>query len=72
MCAGRPGGTVEEMIEGGDSFHALKGRSFLPPEVISDTALHLNSDLAAAVTGVTIPVDAGHLLLTGTNPSAVR
>jgi (+)-trans-carveol dehydrogenase len=29
-------------------------------------------DLAAKVTGVTIPVDAGHLILTGINPSPVR
>lgn len=71
MFAGHPGGTVDDMLEGGYSFHALKGRSFLPPEVIADTALYLNSHLAAAVTGVTIPVDAGHLLLTGVNPAPV-
>ncbi len=39
------------------------------PQVI---ALYLNSDLAAKVTGVTIPVDAGHLILTGVNPQPVR
>ncbi len=32
----------------------------MDPQVIADTALYLNSDLAAKVTGVTIPVDAGH------------
>lgn len=72
MFAGGEKGTPEAMIEGGYSFHALKGRSFLPPQVIADTALYLNSDLAAAVTGVTIPVDAGHLLLTGVNQNPVR
>ena len=72
MFAGHPDGTVDDMMEGGYSFHALKGRSFLPPEVIADTALYLNSHLAAAVTGVTIPVDAGHLLLTGVNQAPVR
>jgi hypothetical protein len=30
----------------------------MDPHVIADTALHLNSGLAAKVTGVTIPVDA--------------
>jgi len=35
----------------------------MDPQVIADTALYLNSDLAAKVTGVTIPVDAGHLIL---------
>lgn len=72
MFAGHPGGTPDDLIVGGYSFHALKGRSFLPPEVIADTALYLNSHLAAAVTGVTIPVDAGHMLLTGVNPAPVR
>jgi SDR family mycofactocin-dependent oxidoreductase len=72
MFAGHEGGTEADLIEGGYHFHALKGRTFLSPQVIADTALYLNSDLAAAVTGVTIPVDAGHLLLTGVNPAPVR
>ncbi len=72
MFAGHEGGTEADLIEGGYHFHALKGRTFMPPEVIADTALYLNSDLAAAVTGVTIPVDAGHMLLTGVNPAPVR
>ena len=49
------------MIDGGYHFAALKGTTFMDPQVIADTALYLNSDLAAKVTGVTIPVDAGHL-----------
>jgi SDR family mycofactocin-dependent oxidoreductase len=72
MFAGHEGGTEADLIEGGYHFHALKGMTFMPPQVIADTALYLNSDLAAAVTGVTIPVDAGHLLLTGVNPAPVR
>ena len=72
MFAGHEGGTEADLIEGGYHFHALKGRTFLSPQVIADTALYLNSDLAAAVTGVTIPVDAGHMLLTGVNPAPVR
>jgi hypothetical protein len=32
----------------------------------------LNSELAANVTGVTIPVDAGHLILTGSNANPVK
>jgi SDR family mycofactocin-dependent oxidoreductase len=72
MFAGHEGGTEADMIEGGYHFHALRGRSFLPPQVIADTALYLNSDLAAAVTGVTIPVDAGHMLLTGVNPAPIK
>jgi hypothetical protein len=60
------------MTEGGYHFAALKGTTFMDPQVIADTARYLNSDLAATVTGVTIPVDAGHLILTGSNASPVR
>lgn len=72
MFAGHPGGTEADMLEGGYHFAALKGTTFMDPQVIADTALYLNSGLAAKVTGVTIPVDAGHLILTGINSSPVR
>lgn len=72
MFAGHEGGTEEDMIEGGHHFTALRNTTFLDPQVIADTALYLNSHLAAAVTGVTIPVDAGHMLLTGMNPDPVK
>jgi SDR family mycofactocin-dependent oxidoreductase len=72
MFAGHPGGTEADMLEGGYSFAALKGTTFMDPQVIADTALYLNSSLAAKVTGVTIPVDAGHLILTGINPNPTR
>lgn len=72
MFAGHEGGTEADMMAGGYTFHALKGMTFLPPEVIANTALYLNSDLAAAVTGVTIPVDAGHMILPGFNHTPVR
>jgi SDR family mycofactocin-dependent oxidoreductase len=72
MFAGHPGGTEADLIEGGYRFGALRGQSFLPPEVIADAALYLNSDLASAVTGATLPVDAGHLLMPGYNDSPIR
>jgi SDR family mycofactocin-dependent oxidoreductase len=72
MFAGHPGGTEADLIEGGYHFTALKGTTFMDPQVIADTALYLNSDLAAKVTGVTIPVDAGHLILTGVNNTPVK
>ena len=40
--------------------------------IIADTALYLNSSLAAKVTGVTIPVDAGHLILTPFNATPTK
>jgi len=72
MFAGHPGGTEADMTEAGHHYTLLKGTSFLDPQVIADTALYLNSDLAATVTGVTIPVDAGHMILSGYNPTSTR
>jgi len=72
MFAGHPGGTREDLMAGGRAFHALKGSAMLDPQVLADAALWLVSDGAAAVTGVALPVDAGHLLLTGSNPSPVE
>lgn len=72
LFSGHEGGTPEERIEAAYRFHALKGRSVLPPQVIADTALYLNSELAAAVTGVVIPVDAGHTVLPGFNHAPIR
>lgn len=65
--AGHAGGTREDMIAGGYRYHALKGQSFMDPQVIADVALFLNSSLSRAMTGVAVPVEAGHLLLTGVN-----
>lgn len=74
MMSGKPAGegTEEDMLEAGYSFHALKGAGFLSPQRIADAALWLNSDLASAVTGISVPVDAGHLLQPGYNPDPVR
>jgi hypothetical protein len=36
---------------------------------MANVALWLVSDEAAVITGVTLPIDAGHLLLTGINLS---
>jgi SDR family mycofactocin-dependent oxidoreductase len=72
MFAGHPGGTQAEMLEAGYHFPALRNTTFLDAQVIADTALYLNCDLAAKVTGVTIPVDAGHLILTPYNHTPAR
>lgn len=74
MMSGKPEGTGTEadMLEAGYSFHALKGAGFLAPERIADAALWLNSELASAVTGISVPVDAGHLLQPGYNPDPVK
>jgi SDR family mycofactocin-dependent oxidoreductase len=71
MFAGHEGGTREDLLAGGYSFHALKGAGMMDPDVIANAAVWLHSDLAARVTGVAIPVDAGHMLLTGVNMAPV-
>jgi SDR family mycofactocin-dependent oxidoreductase len=72
MFAGHPGGTEDDMTEAGHHYTLLKGTSWLDPQVIANAALYLNSDLASAVTGVVLPVDAGHLTLSGYNPASTR
>lgn len=71
LLSGHPGGTAEEARASVFHFQALKGMSLLPPEAIANTALYLNSDLASVVTGASIPVDAGHMVLTGFNMAPV-
>lgn len=72
MIAGHENATEAEFLESGYHNFPLRGRTFLSPQVIADTALFLNSSLAESVTGVSIPVDAGHGLLPGLNMSPIR
>lgn len=72
MMAGHPGGTREDLERGGRHFHALKSHGFMPPEVIANAALWLVSDEASAVTGIAVPVDAGHMVLPGFNHAPVE
>ena len=72
MFAGHPGGTEENITQGWRPLHAPRGTSWLDPQDIANAALYLNSDLASKVTGVTLPVDAGHLTLSGFNPVSSR
>ncbi len=71
MFAGHEGGTVEDLIQGGRYFHKLKGVSVIDPQAIADAALFLNSEMAANVTGISIPVEAGHLLIRGVNDNPI-
>jgi NAD(P)-dependent dehydrogenase (short-subunit alcohol dehydrogenase family) len=63
-------------VEGGPAlghhYTLLAGTSWLDPQDIANAAPYLNSDLASKVTGITLPVDAGHLTLSGYNPASTR
>jgi SDR family mycofactocin-dependent oxidoreductase len=72
MYAGQPGGgTIEHLIAAGRHYGALRGTTFMPAETIANAALFLNSDLARTITGVSLPVEAGHLLMPGVNAAPV-
>lgn len=71
--AGEPGaGTRQHLIDHGHQFTAMKGVSLIDPMDVANTVVYLNSDLARYVTGVTIPVDAGHLLLGRVNRNPAK
>jgi SDR family mycofactocin-dependent oxidoreductase len=72
IFAGHKQGTVADMIDSGYHYAALKNQTFLSPDVVADAALFLNSDLAKSITGITLPVDSGHLLLAGVNLAPVK
>ena len=69
--AGHPGGTREDLVAAARQFHALKGAGLLDPQNVANAALWLVSDESAMITGTTIPVDAGHVLLPGVNHNPV-
>jgi SDR family mycofactocin-dependent oxidoreductase len=71
MFAGHPGGTWADVEKGGKNYSLLKGTGMMSPQVIADAALWLVSDEAAKVTGIAVPVDAGHILMTGVNAEPV-
>lgn len=62
-----PGAGAEDLLDATKHWTALAGRKLLDPQSISNAVLWLASDEAADVTGVALPVDAGHLILPGYN-----
>jgi SDR family mycofactocin-dependent oxidoreductase len=71
MTTGSREGTREEHLRGGHYWHALAGRGILQPSAVSGAVLWLVSPESKDVTGVAIPVDAGHLILPGVNNDPV-
>ncbi|MBM7808743.1 SDR family mycofactocin-dependent oxidoreductase [Geodermatophilus bullaregiensis] len=72
QMAGHPGGTRDDFEAGALHYGVLGGQGALGPEAIADAAVWLASDGAYGVTGLAVPVDAGHLALPGYNPAPVR
>ncbi|MFT4086527.1 MAG: mycofactocin-coupled SDR family oxidoreductase [Gordonia sp. (in: high G+C Gram-positive bacteria)] len=62
-----PGATVDDLRDGMKHFTGLKGRRLMRPEAMSDAVAFLVSDDARDITGITLPVDGGHLIQTGHN-----
>ncbi|GAA4691349.1 mycofactocin-coupled SDR family oxidoreductase [Pseudonocardia yuanmonensis] len=62
-----PGASAADLFDVTKNWTALKGRKLLNPQSISNAVLWLASDDAADVTGVALPIDAGHLILPGYN-----
>ena len=72
LFAGSGEPTREVAWESVRHYNLLNGRSMLPPEAVSKAVLWLVSDEAEHVTGVALPVDAGHMILPGYNPNPTR
>jgi NAD(P)-dependent dehydrogenase (short-subunit alcohol dehydrogenase family) len=72
MAGAAPGeGTPADRIQAAAHWSALKGRSVIPPEAVSNAVFWLVSDESRDVTGLVMPVDAGHMLLPAFNPAPV-
>ena len=69
--AGHPGGTEADRTEAGRRVGILRNSTILDPQQIADAGLYLNSALASNVTGVSLPVDSGHLLIPGWNNNPI-
>jgi SDR family mycofactocin-dependent oxidoreductase len=71
MTTGSPDGSREEHLRAGHHWHALAGRGALSPETVSAAVLWLLSPDSRDITGVALPIDAGHSILPGVNNAPV-
>lgn len=72
FATGRSDATRQDLAEATRNWVVLAGRSALPAAAVADAMIWLASDESLHVTGATIPVDAGHLVLPGFNHAPVR
>jgi len=71
FSTGRADATREEHERAAYHSHALAGRGLIRPESVTGAVLWLVSDDAKDITGLSVPVDAGHLVLPGYNGDPV-
>ena len=64
---GDPNTKWEDRVDALRPLNLLRGRTVLPPTAVASAMAWLASDDAEHVTGVELPVDAGHLILPGFN-----
>jgi SDR family mycofactocin-dependent oxidoreductase len=69
MMHGGPGGTIDDLLNATAHMSALPGRTAMDPETVSNAVLFLATDQSIDITGHALPVDGGHMVLTGFNPS---
>jgi SDR family mycofactocin-dependent oxidoreductase len=74
MMAGKPPGegTPEDRLDSAAHLSALAGRTMVKPQGTSNAVLWLASDDSADVTGESIKVDLGQLILPPYNPAPIR
>jgi NAD(P)-dependent dehydrogenase (short-subunit alcohol dehydrogenase family) len=71
VMAGRSDGTPEDLVQAARHYALLKGNKGIEPEQVSKTVAFLLSDAASILTGVVMPVDAGHSIMSRVNQSPV-
>ncbi|WPB90132.1 mycofactocin-coupled SDR family oxidoreductase [Streptomyces malaysiensis] len=71
-ASGKPDGTREDYLDAVHQWTAMRNTGVLPPKAAALAALWLCSDEAEFITGISLPIDAGHLTLPGMNPWPVR
>lgn len=71
LLAGHEGGTLDDRNNAARYYGILKGRGPLDPRRVSDSVLYLASEMSSEITGLVIPVDAGHMVAPHFNPAPV-
>lgn len=69
---GRSGAVFADAVDASHNWTALRNQSALSPMDIADAMIWFASDESRHVTGVELPVDAGHLILAGYNHNPAK